>query len=161
MLSKTTLIPHCLDMEKENIKKRRAISPAIASIILIGIAITGSIAAGAAMFKQNEIASILTKVDLIDATLVNMNVANKAYFTATVKNSGTTSLNFVSIGFLDEDGNSQSMSSSADLNPGQQWGSYLVTGVSVTPGKKYVLQVDATTKSGSRYHWADIVTARG
>lgn len=148
-------------MEKGNVMKTRAISPAISSIILIGIAITGSIAAGAAMLKQNEIASISTKVDLIDATLVNMNVANKAYFAAAVKNSGTTSLNFVSVGFLDDNGNSQSMSSNASLNPGQQWGSYLVIGVSVMPGKKYVLHVDATTKSGSQYHWADTVTARG
>ena len=143
------------------IMKRCAISPAIASILLIGIAITGSVGAGSAMFKQNEIASVLTKVDLIDATLVNMNVANKAYFATTVKNSGTTSLNFVSVGFLDDDGNSQTLSSNADLNPGQQWGRYLVTDVSVMPGKKYVLHVDATTKSGSQYHWADTVSARG
>jgi len=149
-------------MEKGNhIVKRRAISPAIASIILIGVAITGSITTGAAMFKQNEIANISTKADLIDATLVNMNVANKAYFAATVKNSGTTSLNFVSIGFLDDNGNSQSMSSNTSLNPGQQWSRYLITDVSVTPGKKYVLHVDAATKSGSQYHWADTVTARG
>ncbi|QLH08608.1 hypothetical protein [Candidatus Nitrosotenuis sp. DW1] len=141
--------------------KRRAISPAIASIVLIGVAITGSVAAGSAMLKQNEIASIVTKVDLIDATLVNMNVANKAYFATTIKNSGTTSLNFVSVGFLDDDGNSQGMSSNESLNPGQQWGSYLVTGVSVIPGKKYVLHVDTTTKSGSKFHWADTVTARG
>ena len=144
-----------------NNSKRRTISPAIASIVLIGVAITGSIAAGSAMFKQNEIANVSTKADLIDATLVNMNVANKAYFAATVKNAGTTSLNFVSIGFLDDDGNSQSMTSNANLIPGQQWGSYLTTNVSVTPGKKYVLHIDATTKSGSHFHWADTVTARG
>ncbi|MBI5146738.1 MAG: hypothetical protein HZA84_05910 [Thaumarchaeota archaeon] len=149
-------------MEKENhAMKKRAISPAIASIVLIGVAITGSVAAGSTMLKQNEIATVSTKADLIDATLVNMNVANKAYFAATVKNSGTTSLNFVSVGFLDDDGNSQSLSNNENLNPGQQWGSYLVTDISVTPGKKYVLHVDATTKSGSRFHWADTVTARG
>lgn len=141
-------------------RNRRAVSPAIASIILIGVAITGSIAAGSIMFKQNETASISTKVDLIDAALVNMNVANKAYFAATVKNAGTTNLNFVSIGFLDDNGNSQSMTNNVNLNPGQQWGSYLMTGVSVTSGKKYVLHIYATTNSGSRYHWADTITAR-
>ncbi len=143
------------------ITKRRAISPAITSIILIGVAISGAIAAGTTMFKQNEIASISTKVDLIDATLVNMNVADKAYFAATIKNSGTTILNFASIGFLDDNGNSQSITNNTNLDPGQQWGSYLVTGVSVTPGKKYVLHIDATTESGSHYHWADTITARG
>lgn len=141
--------------------KKRAISPAIASLVLIGVAIAGSITAGSAMFKQNETASISTKADLIDATLVNMNVANKAYFAATIKNSGTTSLNFVSVGFLDDSGNSQSMTNNANLNPGQQWGGYFAADVAVTPGKKYVLFVDATTKSGSHYHWADSVTARG
>jgi hypothetical protein len=161
-MSKTNSTPHCHDVEKENlVMKSRAISPAITSILLIGIAIAGSITAGSAMFKQNEIANISTKVDLIDAALVNMNVKNKAYFAATVKNSGTTSLDFVSVGFLDDNGNSQSISSNENLNPGQQWGSYLVTDVSVTSGKKYVLHVDASTKSGSRYHWADAVTARG
>ncbi len=141
--------------------KRRAISPAISSIVLIGIAVSGSITAGSAMFKQNETASILTKADLIDAALVNMNVANKAYFAATVKNSGTTGLDSVYVGFLDDNGNSQGMNSNEILNPGQQWGSRLVTDVSVIPGKKYVLHVDATTKSGSKYHWADTITARG
>ncbi|HSA97534.1 MAG TPA: hypothetical protein VLF17_00445 [Candidatus Nitrosotenuis sp.] len=140
---------------------RRAISPAITSIILIGVAISGAITAGTTMFKQNETASISTNVDLIDATLVNMNVASRSYFAATIKNSGTTSLNFASIGFLDDNGNSQSMANTKNLDPGQQWGSYLVTGVSVTPGKKYVLHIDATTKSGSHYHWADTITARG
>jgi hypothetical protein len=141
-------------------QSRRAVSPAIATIILIGVSVTGSIAAGSAMFKQNETASILTKVDLIDAALVNMNVANKAYFAATVKNAGTTSLNFVSIGFLDDNGNSQNMINDANLNPGQQWGSYLTTEGSVTPDKKYVLHIYATTNSGSQYHWADTITAR-
>lgn len=140
---------------------RRTISPAITSIILIGVAISGAITTGTTMFKQNETASISTNVDLIDATLVNMNVASKSYFAATIKNSGTTSLNFASIGFLDDNGNSQSMTNTKNLDPGQQWGSYLVTGVSVTPGKKYVLHIDATTKSGSHYHWADTITARG
>lgn len=141
------------------ITKRRAVSPAITSIILIGIAVSGAIAAGTTMFRQNEIASISTRADLIDATLVNMNVADKAYFTATVKNSGTTSLNFVSIGFLDDNGNSQNMTNNASLDPGQQWGKYIVTDVSVTPGKKYVVHIDATTKSGSHYYWADVITA--
>lgn len=145
---------------KTSVTERRAASPAITSIILIGVAISGAIAAGGTMFKQNEIASISTKVDLIDATLVNMNVADKSYFAATIKNSGTTVLDFASVGFLDDDGNSQSMASNASLEPGQQWGGYLVTGVSVTPGKKYALHVDAATKSGSRYHWADSITAR-
>lgn len=148
-------------MENNAIMRKRAISPAITSIILIGVAISGAIAAGTAMFKQNEIAAISTKADLIDATLVNMNVADKAYFAATVKNSGTTILNYVSVGFLDDDGNSQSMTSNASLDPGQQWGGYLVTGVAVTPGKKYALHIDATAKSGSHYHWADTVAARG
>ncbi|TBR21257.1 MAG: hypothetical protein EPO63_08840 [Candidatus Nitrosotenuis sp.] len=144
-----------------HITKKRAVSPAITSIILIGVAISGAIAAGTAMFKQNEIAGVSTRADLIDATLVNMNAAGKAYFAATIKNSGTTSLNFASVGFLDDDGNSQSMTNNANLDPGQQWGSYLVTGVSVTPGKRYVVHIDATTKSGSHYHWADTVIARG
>ena len=143
------------------ITKKRAISPAITSIILIGVAVSGAIAAGSTMFKQNEIASALTEADLIDATLVNMGVASKAYFAATIKNSGTTSLNFVSVGFLDDDGNSQSIANNASLDPGQQWGSYLVAEAPVTPSKKYVLYIDATTRSGSHYHWADTVTARG
>lgn len=145
---------------KTSVAERRAISPAITSIILIGVAISGAIAAGSTMFKQNEVASISTKADLIDATLASMNVAGKSYFAATIKNSGTTVLDFASIGFLDDDGNPQSMTNNASLDPGQQWGSHIVTGVSVTPGKKYVLHVDATTRSGSHYHWADSITAR-
>lgn len=145
---------------KTSFTERRAISPAITSIILIGVAISGAVVAGSTMFRQNEIASISTKADLIDATLVNMNVADKSYFAATIKNSGTTVLDFTSIGFLDDNGNPQSVTNNASLDPGQQWGSHLVAAVSVTPGKKYVLHVDAATESGSHYHWADSITAR-
>ncbi len=148
-------------MKNETHYKKRAISPAITSIILIGVAVSGAIAAGSAMFRQNEIASVSTSADLIDATLISMNVAGKAYFAATIKNSGTTSLNFASVGFLDDSGNSQSITNNAGLDPGQQWGRYIVTESSVTPGKRYVVYIDATTKSGSHYHWADTVTARG
>lgn len=143
------------------LNKKRTISPAIASIILIGVAVSGSIAAGSAMFKQSEIANISTKVDLIDIALVNLNVENKAYFAATIKNSGTTSLNFISVGFLDDDGNSQNMINNSNLNPGQQWGSYIITDISVIPDKKYVLFINATTNSGSQYRWADSIVARG
>lgn len=141
--------------------KKRTISPAIASVVLIGVAISGSIAAGSAMFKQSEIANISTKVDLIDVVLLNMNVANKSYFAVTIKNSGTTSLSFISVGFLDDDGNSQNVINNLNLNPGQQWGSYIIADISVIPDRKYILFINATTNSGSHYQWANSIVARG
>lgn len=142
------------------ITKKRAISPAITSIILIGVAVSGAITAGTTMLRQNEIASVSTRADLIDVALVSMNVAGKAYFSATMKNSGTTSFDHTSVGFLDDVGNSHIITNNAKLDPGQQWGNYLATEAAVTPGKRYVVYIDATAKSGSHYRWADTVTAR-
>jgi hypothetical protein len=141
--------------------KKRAISPAIATIFLIGVAVVGAITAGNSMFKQNEISQKTAKLDLIDASLVRLGTVGKTYFTVTVKNSGTTTFTSVNLSFIDDSGNFHTITSLTPLNPGEQFGDYLVENVVVNPGKKYVINIDGTTSSGSLFRAAETIIARG
>lgn len=138
---------------------RKAISPAIATIFLIGVAVVGAIAAGNGMIKQNEISQKTTKLDLVDSNLVKIS-SDKIYFAATVKNMGTTTFTSVNISFVDDSGNFHTITSLTPLNPGEQFGNYLIENVAVNPGKKYLINIDGTTHSGSTFRSAETVIAR-
>ncbi len=140
--------------------KKRAISPAIATIFLIGVAVVGAIAAGNGMFKQNEITQKTTKLDLIDVNLVKI-ASGKTYFAATVKNTGTTTFSSVNVSFVDEFGNFYTITSLTPLGPGEQFGDHLIENVAVNLGKKYLINIDGTTLSGSTFRSADTINARG
>jgi hypothetical protein len=139
---------------------RRAVSPAIATIFLIGVAVVGSVAAGNAMFQQNEISQKITKLDLVDASLIKI-TPTKTYFAATVKNSGTTIFASVSVSFIDDSSNSHTIASYTPLSPGEQFGNYLVDVVSVSFGKRYLVSIDGITLSGSTFRSADTIMVRG
>lgn len=140
--------------------KKRAISPAIATIFLIGVAVVGAIAAGNGMFKQNEITQKTTKLDLIDVNLVKI-ASDKTYFAATVKNTGTTTFSSVNVSFVDEFGNFYTITSLIPLEPGEQFGDHLIENIAVKLGKKYLINIDGTTPSGSTFRSADTINARG
>lgn len=141
--------------------KRRAISPAIATIFLIGVAVVGAITAGNSMLKQNEISQKITKLDLADANLVRLGVTGKTYFAATIRNSGTTTFASVNVSFVDDSGNFHTITNLALLSPGEQFGDYLVEDVTVNPGKKYVINIEGTATSGSSFSTAETIIARG
>ncbi len=140
--------------------ERRAISPAITTIFLIGVAVVGAIAAGNGMFKQNEIIQKTAKLELIDVSLVKI-ASDKTYFAATVKNTGTTTFSSVNVSFVDEFENFYTISSLAPLYPGEQFGNHLIENAAVNLGKKYLINIDGTTVSGSTFHSADVINARG
>ncbi|HEX9846089.1 MAG TPA: hypothetical protein VGA92_06450 [Candidatus Nitrosotenuis sp.] len=140
--------------------KKRAISPAIATIFLIGVAVVGAIAAGNGMFKQNEITQKTTKLDLIDVNLVKI-ASDKTYFAATVKNTGMTTFSSVNVSFVDEFGNFYTITSLTPLEPGEQFGDHLIENVAVNLGKKYLINIDGTTPSGSTFRSADTINVRG
>ncbi len=136
----------------------RAVSPAIASIFLIGVAVTGAITAGNAMFRQNEISMKTAKLDILDSALVPLGTS-KAYFAVTVKNTGTTTFSSINLSFVDEQGIFHAISTTS-LPPGEQFGGYLVEDVAVSSGKRYVVSIDGTTSEGSTFHSAETVIAR-
>lgn len=140
--------------------KKRAISPAIATIFLIGVAVIGATTAGNGMLKQNEIAQKIARLDLIDASLVKLGAADKTYFAATVKNTGTITFNSIRISFVDDVGNFHTIVSLTPLNPGEQFGDYIIENVTVEEGKKYLVSLDAVAVTGSKFNAAKTITAR-
>jgi hypothetical protein len=137
----------------------RAISPAIASIFLIGVAVTGAITAGNAMFRQNEISMKTARLDILDSALMSIGTS-KTYFAVTVKNTGTTTFSSIDLSFVDGEGIFHTISSTIPLPPGEQFGGYLVENVVVSSGKRYAVSIDGTTSGGSTFHSAETVVAR-
>jgi hypothetical protein len=139
---------------------RKAISPAIATIFLIGVAVVGAVAAGNGMFKQNEISQKTTKIGLVDSNLVKIS-SERIYFAATVKNMGTTIFTSVNVSFIDDSGNFHTITSLAPLNPGEQFGNYLIDNVAVNSGKRYLINIDGTISDGSTFRSAETIIAMG
>lgn len=139
---------------------RRAISPAIASIFLIGVAVVGSISAGNAMFKQIDTAQKLAKLDVVSANLVKLSSSGGTYFVSTVKNTGTITFATVTVSFVDDAGVHHTVALSNTMAPGEQNSGYLMSDASVIAGNRYLVNVEGITVSGSTYRTADTVVAR-
>lgn len=147
-------------MTKQKKFCKRAISPAISTTILIGVAVVGAIAAGNAMFSQNEISQKITRLDLIDASIVRM-TDSRMFFEASVRNSGTTVFSYLSISFADDSGVFHAISKQDALNPGEQFAGQIVVEVPITIGNRYLIKVEGTTTTGSSFGSADVTVARG
>jgi len=138
---------------------RRAISPAIASIFLIGVAVVGSISAGNALFKQIDTAQKLAKLDVISASLVRPDGSNGAYFVGTVRNAGTITFSSAAIIFVDDLGVSHTITLDS-MEPGEQRSGYLMESAAVTPGNRYLINLEGVTVSGTTYRTADTILAK-
>lgn len=139
--------------------KRRAISPAITTILLIGVAVAGGISAGAAMHNQTEIVSKTTRLDIMKADLVAIHMTNKTFFATSLKNTGTTTVLSGDVGFYNGD-----VFYSLDiprLEPGQTFGANQVFDTDVVMNKKYLINLRAVASDGSTYEWAETQTAAG
>ncbi len=139
---------------------KRGISPAIATLLLIGVAVTGGISAGTTMFKQNDIVSKSTRIDIVKTNLVDMQITNKTFFTINLKNTGTTTISYGNVGFYDNDNIFHSVTI-PKLDPGQTFGMSQVFDASVSLNKKYPFNARVSATDGSTYDWADLQTATG
>jgi flagellin-like protein len=139
--------------------KRRGISPAITTILLIGVAVTGGISAGVAMHNQTEIVSKTTRIDVIKADLIAMYMTNKTFFVTSLKNTGTMTILSGDVGFYN-DGVFYSLDIPR-LEPGQTFGAKQVFDTGVVMNQKYLINVRIVASDGSTYEWAEAQTAAG
>ena len=137
----------------------RAVSPAIATIFLISVAVVGAIAAGNAMSAQNEISQKITRLELMDASIVKM-TESKTFFAASVRNSGTTTFSSLSVSFADDSGAFHTISNLQPLNPGEQFADQIIVDTPVTSGKKHLIKIEGITTSGSSFRSIDIAVVR-
>ncbi len=139
--------------------KRRGISSAITTLLLIGVAVTGGVSAGTVMIKQNEIASKTTRVDVMRSSLIDISMTNKTFFTTSLKNTGTTTIISGSVGFFGED--SFHFIDIPKLDPGEVFGTSKIFDTNVVLNHRYPINVRVLATDGSTYEWADLQIATG
>lgn len=143
-------------------KKRKAISPAIVTLLLMAVAIAGGIAVWQSMNSQAQTISKISKLDIVDISLSKLQVEGKAFFSVTLKNSGTVDFDTIEAGFWDDTNKYVSfVKNSANLLPGEQWAENNVFDVNITPNQKYTLKVAGTASDGSTFSMAKSVSAMG
>ncbi|MEM4252417.1 MAG: hypothetical protein QXE84_02715 [Candidatus Nitrosotenuis sp.] len=143
-------------------RKRKAISPAIVTLLLMAVAIAGGIAVWQSMNSQAQTISKISKVDIVDVSLSKLQVGSKAFFSVTLKNSGTIDFDTIEAGFWDDTNKYVSfVKNSANLLPGGQWSENDVFDVNITPNKKYTVKVTGTASDGSTFSMAKTVSAMG
>jgi flagellin-like protein len=143
--------------------KRRGVSPAIAVIIMMAVAVVGALTAGTAMQAQTRVSSTVTKAEIIDAVLSDIPTPGKSYFSAVVRNTGTTTINYISVGFIDSAGSLRGATvTDAALQPGRQWQTYFIPPVDVDGGKRYTIYLEVSTdtmSSGSTFRATGSIVA--
>ncbi|MEW6044226.1 MAG: hypothetical protein AB1608_08175 [Thermoproteota archaeon] len=143
-------------------RKRKAISPAIVTLLLMAVAISGGIAVWQSMNSQAQTISKISKLDIVDVSLAKLQVGGKAFFSVTLKNSGTVDFDAIEAGFWDDTNKYVSfIKNSANLLPGEQWAESDVFDVNITPNQKYTVKVTGATSDGSSFSMAKAVSAMG
>ena len=131
-------------------------------MLLMAVAIAGGIAVWQSMNSQAQTISKIAKLDIVDISLTKLQVGGKAFFSVTLKNSGTTDFDSVEAGFWDNNNKYISfVKNSANLLPGQQWSEDNTFDASVTANQKYTVKISGTTSDGSRFSMAKTVSAMG
>lgn len=131
-------------------------------MLLMAVAIAGGMAVWQSMNSQAQTISKIAKLDVVDISLTKLQVDNKAFFSVTLKNSGTIPFDSVEAGFWDNNNKYISFAKdSANLLPGQQWSEDSTFDASVTANQKYTVKISGTTSDGSRFSMAKTVSAMG
>jgi len=131
-------------------------------MLLMAVAIAGGMAVWQSMNSQAQIMSKVSKLDIVDVSLVKLQVGNKAFFSVTLKNSGTIPFDTIEAGFWDDSNKYISfVKDSANLLPGHQWSEDDTFDASVMANQKYTVKISGMTSDGSRFSMAKIVSAMG
>lgn len=131
-------------------------------MLLMAVAIAGGIAVWQSMNSQAQTISKISKVDIVDVSLAKLQVGSKAFFSVTLKNSGTIDFDTIEAGFWDDANKYVSfVKNSANLLPGEQWAENDVFDANITPNQKYTVKVIGTTSDGSTFSMAKTISAMG
>jgi len=128
----------------------------------MAVAISGGMAVWQSMNSQAQTISRISKLDVVDVSLTRLQVDGKAFFSVTLKNSGTVDFDTIEAGFWDDTNKYISfVSNSANLLSGVQWSDNNVFDANVTPNQKYTVKVSGTSSDGSKFSMAKTVSAMG
>lgn len=131
-------------------------------MLLMAVAIAGGMVVWQSMNSQAQTISKISKLDIVDISLTNLQVDDKAFFSVTLKNSGTVDFDTVETGFWDNNNKYINfIKNSANLLPGEQWSEDNVFDASITANQKYTVKISGTTSDGSKFSMAKTVSAMG
>jgi len=131
-------------------------------MLLMAVAIAGGMAVWQSMNSQAQTISKISKLDIVDVSLAKLQVGNKAFFSVTLKNSGTVNFDTIEAGFWDNNNKYISfVKNSANLLPGEQWSENNTFDASITPNQRYTVKISGTTSDGSKFSMAKTVSAMG
>jgi flagellin-like protein len=139
-------------------RKIRAISPLIATIILIAITITAGLLIYNLFFSASSTASNVGQVEIMNAQLV-VDSSGNYVLALTIKNSGTKPVNQLQI-YIGT-ATTPSATISQTLQPGQSYYWRTTTGLPQSPivGNRYLITVVAMFSDNSQYQVSTTVTA--
>jgi flagellin-like protein len=152
----------------KTIRKIRAISPLIATIILIAITIVGGLLIYNLFFATSSTASSTSAISVQNIDLVVPGGSGNAQFSITVKNTGNKPIKNYTITIIGENGqNSTSRNLSTQIQPGQTF-SVQYTPVNATNkalltfvvGKYYAVNIQVTFSDGTTFATSTSVQAR-
>lgn len=131
-------------------------------MLLMAVAIAGGIAVWQSMNSQAQTISKTSKLDIVDVSLSKLQVDGKAFFSVTLKNSGTINFDTIEVGFWDDTNKYISfVKNSANLLPGEQWSQNDVFDASITPNQQYTVKIAGTASDGSTFSMAKAISAIG
>lgn len=137
---------------------RRAISPILATIVLIAITVAGGLLVYNVFFATAGTLSARTQVEIESVNMVKT-TSGATVFSITLQNTGNKFLNSVAYTVTGDTGTLTATLN--NLQPGQSQSDTKTNpaGFSVTPGKTYPVSITATASDGSTAQYTSSVLA--
>ena len=132
------------------VKNRKAVSPLLATIILIAITVAAGLVVYNLFFSTAGTVSSTLQVDIVSCDLVKTATPSRVLLSITVKNTGNRPITTCKVSIWDDSGTEEPTGGkeilTATLNPGA-FASYSITdadiGTGFTVGKSYPVKIKA------------------
>jgi flagellin-like protein len=147
----------------KTIKRIRAISPLIATIILIAITIVGGLLIYNLFFATSSTASSTSAISVQNIDLVVPGGTGQPQFSITVKNAGNKPITGYIITIYGDTGSKQLIGSRLTIQPGQTFSnqtSIPTTVANFTVGKYYAVNIQVTFSDQTTFATSTSVQAR-
>ncbi|MEM2612622.1 MAG: archaellin/type IV pilin N-terminal domain-containing protein [Nitrososphaerota archaeon] len=142
---------------------RRAVSPIIATIILIAITVAAGLLIYTIFHSTAGTLSTQVQVELTSCDLVASD--SNALFSVTIKNSGNKALREIKVTLhITPTVKWEIEGTNLEVNPGEYWSDSSSTppqGATLTPGKSYPAEIYVEAVDGSTFHKALSITCAG
>ena len=146
----------------KTIRKIRAISPLIATIILIAITIVGGLLIYNLFFATSSTASSTSAISVQNIDLVVPGGSGNPQFSITIKNTGNKPITGYNITIIGENGTKSISKSSlpSPIQPGQTFSEQYAPSLTFVVGKYYAVNIQVTFSDQTTFATSTSVQAR-